>query len=155
MTGKRTFCNPVAACRSLPPRVVFSALRLLCNGVSTARRYQQVPLDCHLCGWTEGDCIEHYIHCEVLLIFSTKFLPSIGWEFGPVYGMLRSMLATELTNAELVATVVANDLLVTTLAAIIQGDRNVTPPHILSARLRALARSSSIIRTAIGGLGSI
>jgi endonuclease/exonuclease/phosphatase family metal-dependent hydrolase len=145
VTGEHIFCNLVAACRSLPPRVVFSTLRLLCNGVSTARRYQQVPLDCHLCGWTEGDCIEHYIHCEVLLIFSTKFLPSIGWEFGPVYGMLRSMLATELTNAELVATVVANDLLVTTLAAITQGSTICTPVQHFNARLRALSRTSPFI----------
>jgi hypothetical protein len=119
---------------------------LFCNGVSTARRYQQVPLDCHLCGWIEGDRVEHYIHCEVLVIFSTKFLPSIGWKFGPIYGTLRSMLAIEMTTAELVATVVANDLLVTTLAAITQGSTICTPVQHFNARLRALSRSSPYIR---------
>jgi hypothetical protein len=141
------FCNIASACRVLPPRVVFSTLRLIANGVSTARRYQQAPLDCHLCGWVEGDCVEHYLHCEVLLIFSTRFLPNIGWKFGPVHGTLRSMLAIELSPEELLATVVANDLLVTTLAAITQGSTICTPVQHFEARLRALSRSSANIRT--------
>jgi hypothetical protein len=141
------FCNLHAACRVLPPRVVFSTLRLIANGVSTARRYQQVPLDCHLCGWIEGDCVEHYLHCEVLLRFSTQSLPSIGWRFGPVHGTLRSMLACELAPDELIATVVANDLLVTTLAAVTQGSTLCTPIQHFEARLRALSRASANVRS--------
>jgi hypothetical protein len=148
-TDEHIFCNLVLACKTLPPRVVFSTLRLIVNGVSTARRYQQTPLDCHLCGWVEGDCIEHYLHCEVMLQFSTKFLPKIGWRFGPVHGTLRSMLATELSSDELVATVVTNDLLVTTLAAITQGSTICTPVQHLVARLRALSRTSAYVNSHI------
>ena len=42
--------------------------------------------------------------------------------FGPVLGTRRSMLCIELTLPELVATLVANDLLVTTISAITQGN---------------------------------
>jgi hypothetical protein len=142
-------CNIVAACKILPPRVVFSTIRLINNGVATSRRFQEQPLNCHLCGWIEGDCIEHYIHCEELLIFVTRHLPNIGWRFGPVHGTLRSMLSIELPTAELVATVVSNDLLVTALATITQGSVIASPEQHFSARLRALSRSSATIRNSL------
>jgi hypothetical protein len=144
-------CNLIAACRVLPPRVVFSTLRLICNGLPTSRRFQDATLNCHLCGWDEGDCIEHYLHCEVMLAFTIKYLPSIGWRFGPVHGTRRSMLCIELSLSELIATLVANDLLVTTISVITQNNRETTPVQALSARLRALARSSATIRNALGG----
>jgi hypothetical protein len=81
-----------------------------------------------------------------MLGFSANFLPRIGWRAGPVHGTLRSMLATELTHDEMTATVVANDLLVTTLAAITQGSTLCTPVQHLNARLRALSRASPLIR---------
>jgi endonuclease/exonuclease/phosphatase family metal-dependent hydrolase len=142
-------CNLVAACQLLPPRVVFSSVRLIANGVSTARRYQQAPLDCHLCGWVEGDCIEHYLHCEVFLGFCTVNLPATGWRFGPVHGTLRCMLCIELTRAELVATVVANDILVNTLVTLTQGSIIATPVQLMAARLRALSRSSATVRNSL------
>jgi endonuclease/exonuclease/phosphatase family metal-dependent hydrolase len=142
-------CNLVAACQILPPRVVFSTLRLISNGVSTARRYQQVRLDCHLCGWVEGDCIEHYLHCEVFIGFATSFLPNTGWKFGPVQGSLRCMLCIDLPTSELVATVVANDILVSTLASITQGSIVATPVQLMEARLRALSRNSATIRNSL------
>jgi hypothetical protein len=141
--------NLVAACKILPPRIVFSTIRLINNGVSTSRRFQEQPLDCHLCGWVEGDCIEHYLHCEVMLKFVTDFLPNIGWKFGPLHGTLRSMLCIDMPQPELVATVVANDLLVTTLASITQGSALASPVQHLSARLRAMSRSSATIRDSI------
>jgi exonuclease III len=142
-------CNIAAACKILPPRVVFSTIRLINNGVATSRRFQESPLDCHLCGWTEGDCLEHYLHCEELVIFATRHLPNIGWRFGPLHGVLRSMLLIELTTPVLVATVIANDLLVTTLATITQGSVIASPVQHFSARLRALARQSNTIRRAL------
>jgi hypothetical protein len=142
-------CNIVAACALLPPKVVFSTIRLINNGVATSRRFQETPLNCHLCGWDQGDCIEHYLHCEVTIRFATDFLPNIGWRFGPVHGTLRSMLSIELPTPELVATVVLNDILVTTLATITQGSIVATPVQLMSARLRALARSSAAIRTSL------
>ena len=139
-------CNLTVACSILPPRVVFSTLRLINNGVSTARRYQETPRNCHLCGWVEGDCLEHYLHCEVMLNFAISYLPNIGWRFGPVFGNLRCMLSTELSRNELIATVVSNDILVTTLAAITLGSVAATPLQLMVARLRALSRSSATIR---------
>ncbi len=86
----------------------------------------------------------------MLLDFSARFLPNIGCKFGPVLGTLRSMLAIDMPSNELVATVVANDLLVTTLAAITQGSVIATPVQHLTARLRALSRSSAAIRNSLG-----
>ncbi len=86
--------------------------------------------------------------------FSTNFLPSVGVKFGPVLGTRRSTLCIELSRPELVATVVANDLLVTTLSAITQGSTIATPVQHLTARLRALARSSATIRDSLGTLDS-
>ena len=65
------------------------------------------------------------------------------------------MRCTELTTQEMVATVAANNLLVTTQSAINLGDRSLPPALLLSARLRALARLSATTRTAIGGLASL
>jgi endonuclease/exonuclease/phosphatase family metal-dependent hydrolase len=138
--------NLTVACTILPPRVVFSTLRLINNGLATARRFQETPRNCHLCGWVEGDCLEHYIHCEVMLNFAISFLPNIGVKFGPVFGNLRCMLSTDLSRNELIATVVANDLLVTTLAAITLGSVVATPVQHMAARLRALSRTSATIR---------
>ncbi len=59
------------------------------------------------------------------------------------------MLSIEMPMPELVATVVTNDLLVTTLAAITQGGVIATPEQHLTARLRALSRSSATIRNAL------
>ena len=84
----------------------------------------------------------------MLLNFSARSLPRIGWRSGPIHGTLRTMLAIELTRDELIATVVANDLLVTTLAAITQGSTICIPVQHLDARLRALSRSSANIRLA-------
>jgi hypothetical protein len=142
-------CNLAAACAVLPPKVVFSTIRLINNGVATSRRYQESHLDCHLCGWDQGDCIEHYIHCDVVIRFATDFLPNIGTKFGPVLGTLRSMLSMELTANEMVATVVLNDILVSTLATITQGSISATVVQLMSARLRALARSSALIRNSL------
>jgi hypothetical protein len=61
------------------------------------------------------------------------------------------MLCIELSLSELIATLVANDLLVTTISVITQHNRETTPVQALSARLRALARSSATIRNALGG----
>ena len=116
---------------------------------------QETPVDCHLCGWVEGDCIEHYIHCEELISSVSDFLPNIGWKFGPVEGTLRSMLCIEMPSSELVATVVTNDLLVTTPSAINLSVRSLPLAQLLFARLRALARGSATIRTAVGGLDYI
>ena len=126
-------CNLIAACAILPPKAVFSTVRLINNGVATSRRFQEAPLYCHVCGWIEGDCIEHYLQCEVMIKFATDFLPNIGWKFGPILGTLRNMFSIELSPLELVATVVTNDLLVTTLAAITQGSVIATPVQHLTA----------------------
>jgi hypothetical protein len=142
-------CNIAAACSLLPPRVVFSTIRLINNGVATSRRFQDTPLNCHFCGWVQGDCIEHYLHCEVPICFATDFLPNIGWKFGPVHGTLRSMLCIEMPQPELIATVVLNDIVVTTLATITQGSIVASPVQLMTARLRALARTSATIRASI------
>jgi hypothetical protein len=142
-------CNIVAACAILPPKVVFSTIRLINNGVATSRRFQETPLDCHMCGWVQGDCIEHYLHCEVPIRFATDFLPNIGTKFGPVLGTLRSMLSIDLPTPELVATVILNDIIVSTLATITQGSIVASPVQLMSARLRALSRSSATIRNSL------
>ena len=64
------------------------------------------------------------------------------------------MLCTDLPQHELVATVVANDLLVTTLSTLALGDQSLAPSLIMSGRLRALARQSATIRSALGGFDS-
>ena len=91
------------------------------------------------------------MHCEVMVAFVTKHLPCIGTMLGPVQGVARTMLYCELSLPVLSATIVANDLLVATLAAITQGNRSATPTEALSGRLRALARASSAIRATCFG----
>jgi hypothetical protein len=76
-----------------------------------------------------------------------RYLPYIGICLGPVLGTLRDMLCTDLPLPEVVAAVVANDLLVTIGPWLSPGNRETTPQQALCV----LARISSTIRNPIGG----
>ena len=84
--------NIVKANFGLPPKMVFAALRVLCNGIPTARRLQEDALPCRLCGDDEGDALEHLIHCPVVIIFLVRHFPCIRTLLGLIVGVSRSLL---------------------------------------------------------------
>ncbi len=129
----------------LPPKVVWSALRVVCNGLPTSRRLQEAVLPCRLCGGDQGDCIEHLIHCGPLVIFLHAYFPCLSLTLGPVLGVARAFLNRDLSRDELIATVAAHDLLSHCISALHLGGREALPPERLIARLRALCRKAPSI----------
>jgi hypothetical protein len=82
------------ACRALnnmrvafaicPQTMVLALLRVVLNGLPTSARQQGGRTPCLLCGWAEGDCIEHIVHCPALRPIVSEILPHLAsWE-GPV-----------------------------------------------------------------------
>jgi hypothetical protein len=128
--------------RLLPAKMVWSALKVVCNGLPTSRRLQEEILPCRLCGSVAGDCLEHLIHCAPMVIFLTSFFPNISCLLGPVLGVSRSLLNRTLSDYEIIATVVGHDLLVHCISALHLGGRNVLPSDLLLARLRAICRKA-------------
>ncbi len=128
--------------RLLPAKLVWSALKVVCNGLPTSRRLQEEILPCRLCGSEGGDCMEHLIHCAPLVTFLTSFFPGISCLLGPVFGVHRSLLNQTLSEVELIATVVGHDLLVHCISALHLGGRGALPHELLIARLRAICRKA-------------
>jgi hypothetical protein len=135
----------------LPPKVVWSALRVVCNGLPTSRRLQEAVLPCRLCGGDEGDCIEHLIHCGPLVIFLHAYFPFLSLTLGPVLGVSRAFLNRELSREELIATVAGHDLLAHCISALHLGGRDALPQEHLLARLRALCRKAPAIARLLRG----
>ncbi len=129
----------------LPPNLVWSALKVICNGLPTSRRLQEAILPCRLCGGDEGDCIEHLIHCGPLVIFLHAYFPSLSLTLGPVLGVSRSLLNRELSRSELIATIAGHELLTHCISALHLGGRDVLPPELLIARLRAICRKAPAV----------
>jgi hypothetical protein len=135
----------------LPPKLVWSALKVLCNGLPTSRRLQDAILPCRLCGGECGDCIEHMVHCGTLVIFLCQFFPVVSSLLGPNLGVARSFLNRELNQNELIATVVGHDLLTQCISALHLGGRGALPAEHLAARLRAICRKSPAVSRLLRG----
>ena len=95
-------------------------------------------LPCRLCEGDEGDCIEHLLHCSLLIICLASNFPCIATLLGPVRGVSRSLLKGSLSRDVIVATVTGYDLLVHTIAAPHLGWREAPPEMLLVGRLRAV-----------------
>jgi hypothetical protein len=129
----------------MPAKMVFSALRVLCNGLPTSRRLQLGLLPCRICDADEGDCTEHMIHCGPLIIFIVRHFPCIGALLGPLLGVSRSLLNMSLSRDQLIATVTGHDLLVHCISALHLGGRGAPPEMLLEARLRAICRKAPAV----------
>jgi endonuclease/exonuclease/phosphatase family metal-dependent hydrolase len=128
--------------RLLPAKMVWSALKVVCNGLPQSRRLQEEILPCRLCGGDAGDCLEHLFHCAPLVIFLTIHFPAISCLLGPVFGVARSLFNLALSDYEIIATVVGHDLLTHCISALHLGGRDVLPNDLLTARLRAICRKA-------------
>jgi hypothetical protein len=129
----------------MPAKMVFSALKVLCNGLPTSRRLQLGLLPCPICDGDEGDCTEHLIHCGPLIVFLVGHFPCIGTLLGPMAGVSRSLLNRSLSRDQLIATVTGHDLLVHCLSALYLGGRGAPPEMLLEARLRAICRKAPAV----------
>jgi hypothetical protein len=131
--------------RLLPAKLVWSALKVVCNGLSTSRRLQEEVLPCRLCGGDQGDCVEHLFHCAPLIRFLSSYFPCVSSLLGPVHGVARALFNSTLSDDELVATVVGHDLLTHCISALHLGGRDVLPHELLIARLRAICRKAPLV----------
>jgi exonuclease III len=130
--------NLIRANGLLKPNIVLASVRLICNGLLTAARFQGGLGPCLLCGSAEGDTVEHLIHCTAITL---PFATAIGWWNGPFYGPRRACLAAVLDDAMLAAACVINDMSAHALAVVRLGPQNLLLEEVLWARGRALARS--------------
>jgi hypothetical protein len=130
--------NLIRANVLLKPNIVLASVRLICNGLLTAARFQGGLGPCMLCGSAEGDTVEHLIHCTAITL---PFATAIGCWNGPFYGPRRACLAAVLDDAMLAAACVINDMSAHALAVVRLGPQNLLLEEVLWARGRALARS--------------
>jgi hypothetical protein len=121
----------------LKPFLVLASLRMICNGLLTAARFQGGLAPCKLCGSEEGDTTEHLIHCTVITL---PLANAIGSWNGPFFGVRRALLAAVLDDFMLVTACIANDLTAHALAVVRFGPENLPFGEILRARGRAIAR---------------
>jgi hypothetical protein len=129
--------NLIRANALLKPSLVLASLRLICNGLLTAARFQGGLCPCKLCGSDEGDTVEHLIHCTAITL---PFADAIGGWNGPFYGPRRACLAAVLDDPMLATACVINDLTVHALAVVHLGPLNPLLEEVLRARGRAIAR---------------
>jgi hypothetical protein len=78
--------------------------------------------------------------------FAVSQFPAVAPMLGPVLGVRRTTLCTELAEKVLLGTAILNDVLIHSIAAKGRGNRSSTPEELFSGRLRALARASATIR---------
>jgi hypothetical protein len=129
--------NLVRANALLKSSIVFASLRLLCNGLLTAARFQGGLCPCPLCGTDEGGTVEHLMHCTIITL---PFANAIGSWNGPFFGIRRACLAAVLDDTMLATACVVNDLTAHALAVVRLGPQSLLLEEVLRARARALAR---------------
>jgi hypothetical protein len=129
--------NLIRANKLLKPSIVLASLRLICNGLSTAARFQEGLGPCKLCSAEEGDSVEHLIHCTAITLPFTK---AIGSWNGPFFGPRRACLAAVLNDTMLTTACVINDLTAHALAVVRFGPESLLLEEALRARGRAIAR---------------
>jgi endonuclease/exonuclease/phosphatase family metal-dependent hydrolase len=129
--------NLIRANALLRPNLVLPSLRLICNGLLTAARFQEGLCPCKLCGWYEGDTVEHVMHCTAITL---PFATAIGAWNGPFFGIRRACLAAVLDDTMLATACVVNDMTVHALEVAHLGPQNILVEEVLKARGRAIAR---------------
>jgi hypothetical protein len=129
--------NLIRANALLKPAIVMASLRMICNGLLTAARFQGGLCPCKLCGSDEGDTVEHLIHCTAITL---PFANAIGSWNGPHFGPRRACLAAVFSDTMLATACVVNDLTAHALAAVHLGPQSLLLEEVLRARARAIAR---------------
>ena len=129
--------NLIRANALLKPNIVLATLRLICNGLLTAARFQGGLCPCKLCGSAEGDTVEHLIHCTAITL---PFANAIGSWNGPFFGPRRACLAAVFDDTMLSSACVINDLTAHALAVVRFGPQSLLLEEVLRARARAIAR---------------
>jgi hypothetical protein len=131
--------NACIAFSILPQSVVLSMLRVLLNGLSTHARMQGGKLPCLLCGWTEGDCIEHLVQCPSLAAFTSRRMPRLASWVGPALRHRAICLQIPSSSTQLLREIsVFADVVYTVHNHRRHGSR-CPPDELAEARLRHLA----------------
>jgi hypothetical protein len=129
--------NLVRANALLNQALVLPTLRLICNGLLTAARFQGGLCPCKLCGSEEGDTVEHLMHCTAITL---PFAIAIGSWNGPFFGPRRALLVAVLPDTMLASACVINDISAHALAVVHLGPLSPLLEEVLRARARAIAR---------------
>jgi hypothetical protein len=134
---QHVMANLIRANSLLKPAIVLASLRMVCNGLLTAARFQEGLRPCTLCGSEDGSTVEHLIHCTAITL---PFATAIGSWNGPFFGPRRACLAAVLDDTMLVSACVVNDLTAHALAVVHLGPQSLLLEEVLWARARAIAR---------------
>jgi endonuclease/exonuclease/phosphatase family metal-dependent hydrolase len=139
--------NLLRANRRFRPSIVLASVRLICNGLLTAARFQGGLCPCKLCGSEEGDTVEHAIHCTAITL---PFANAIGVWNGPFFGPRRACLAAVLDDAMLATACIVNDMTVHAIQVAHLGPQDLLVEEVLRARARAISRlcpgASAVLR---------
>ena len=124
--------------------IAFSSLRLFCYGFPTSRRFQEDTRACIFCGAPEGDAIEHFVRCEIVLAFAEAHLGA-EWHDDP--GRLMMLLPLDATAAQRAC--ILHDCILTALRARRAGRQAATGLQLMHGRVRHLRVRRASVRDAL------